>query len=242
MSDTFSSFRGSGVLLFDDFDVPAPSPEPEVIEPMFTGTELIAAREEAEQAGRAAALAEIDASMRAASRLALTEITEQINAARAEVALIAEQSAEALTRLLLGCFATAFPALSDRHGPAETAAVLREILPALHHEPKITVRVNPLLVQALTEEFLSFDSDLAARLRLVPTAAVALGDARIAWENGAATRDTASLWKRIEAVLAPAGLLKPADAPGPAEPGREPPHRAKPLDTSPTAKEHDLVE
>ena len=34
------------------------------------------------------------------------------------------------------------------------------------------------------------------------------GDARIAWDNGAAARDTASLWGQIETILAPAGLLQ----------------------------------
>ena len=57
---------------------------------------------------------------------ALAEIAAQIAAARAEAASIAEQSAEAIARLLLDCFAAAFPALSARHGPGEVAAVLRD--------------------------------------------------------------------------------------------------------------------
>jgi len=208
MSDAFSSFRGSGVLLFDeDFEIPPPSSEPEVIEPLFTAAELYAARDEAARESRDATLAEIDATGRAATRLALTEIARQITAARADIVSIAEQSSQAIARLLVNCFATALPALSARHGPAEVAAVLRHILPILHNEPKITIRVNTHLVEALTKEFHSADADLAARLRLIPTDAVALGDARITWENGAATRDTATLWTQIENILAPAGLL-----------------------------------
>jgi flagellar biosynthesis/type III secretory pathway protein FliH len=221
MAQAFSSAGGSGVLLFDeDFDLPARPPEPEVIEPVFTAAELMAAREEAAQDSRDRAIAEVEDSLRSASSRALTEIAAQISAARDEAATIAEQSAEAIARLLLDCFATAFPALSARHGASELAAVLREILPALQHEPKIAVRINPHLVPAVTEELLSLDADLAARVRLIPADSVAMGDVRITWENGAAIRDAASLWSQIENILAPAGLLN----------------------LEPTAKEHELVE
>jgi len=221
MAQAFSSGGGSGVLLFDeDFDLPARPPEPEVIEPVFTAAELLAAREEAAQDSRDRAIAEVEASARLASTRALAEIAAQITAAREQAAAIAEQSAEAIARLLLDCFATAFPALSAQHGAGELAAVLREILPALHREPKITVRINPHLMPAMTEELHSLDAELAVRVRLIPTDSVAVGDVRVAWENGAAIRDAASLWSQIESVLAPAGLLH--------------------LES--TAKEHELVE
>jgi len=228
MADAFSPFRGSGVLLFDeDFDVPPPSPdEPEIIEPMYSAAELLAAREEAARASRDATLAEVNASTQTAMSLALRQIASRVTAARVESASLAEQNSEAITGLLLNCFATAFPALGVRLGPAETAGVLRELLPALHREPKIVIRVNPHLVEALNEEFLAQDSDLAARVRLIPTDAMAMGDAQITWEYGAATRDTASLWTQIENILAPTGLLDPAAG----------------LSTPRTAKENDFGE
>lgn len=217
MAPTFAS----GVLLFDeDFDLPAKPPEPEVIEPVFTAAELIAAREEAAQDSRDRALAEVESTARAASNRALAEIAAQITAARDQAASIAEQSAEAIARLLLDCFATAFPALSARHGPGELAAMLHQILPALQHEPKITVRVHPHLVPGMTEELQSLDADLVARVRLIAADGVAMGDARVTWDHGAATRNAASLWNQIESILAPAGLLSAKQ----------------------TAKEHELVE
>ena len=110
---------------------------------MFTAAELLAAREEAAQDSRDRAIAEAEAigAHRAEPRPGRDR--KQVTAAREECRTIAEQSAEAIARLLLDCFATAFPALSARHGAGELAAVLREILPALHREPKITVRINP---------------------------------------------------------------------------------------------------
>jgi flagellar biosynthesis/type III secretory pathway protein FliH len=217
MAQAFSS----GVLLFDDdFDLPARPPEPELIEPVFTAAELMAAREEAGQDARDRAIMEINDSARTAASRALTEIAVQITAMQEAAAAIAEQSAEAIARLLLDCFAIAFPALTVRHGPGELAALLREILPALHREPKITVRINPHLIPVMTEEVHSLDADLAARVRLIPADSVAVGDVRVTWEHGSAIRDAASLWSQIESVLAPAGLLN----------------------LEPNAKEHELVE
>jgi flagellar biosynthesis/type III secretory pathway protein FliH len=211
MANSFFSSRGSGVLLFDeDFDVPAPTEseqEPEVIEPLYTLAELKAAREDAAREGREAALSDLDGSTTTAANKALTSIAEQIALARAEAVSVMEQSSEAITRLLLTCFATAFPALGARHGASEAAALVREILPALQHEPKISVRVNPHIADAITQEIQAFDADLAARVRLVPTDALSPGDARVTWESGAAARDMDSLWKQIENILAPAGLL-----------------------------------
>ena len=169
---------------------------------------------------------------------ALTAVAEQLATARAEAASIAEQSSEAIARVVMSCFASAFPALSARHGEGEVTALLREILPALHREPAITVRVSPHTAAAMAREIDALDADLAARVRIVPTDAVSLGDARINWENGAATRDSASLWRQIENILAPAGLLNPIGPPDPADPLNAPgPARAEHA-----AKEHAFVE
>jgi flagellar biosynthesis/type III secretory pathway protein FliH len=251
IDDEFSPFSfqglpgspGSGVVLFDDdFDLPPaaaplPSVEPEIIEPVFTAAELVSARENAAVEARDAALAEAEASGTAAARRALATISSQIAATRAEVSVVAEQSAEAIARLLLDCFATAFPALSARHGPSELSAVLRRVLPALHREPRLTVRVNPHTIGAMTAEIGSLDPDLAAHVRLIPTDAMAPEDVRIDWDNGVAQRDTKALWRQIEGILAPAGLLTAAETTGAA--GLATMERT---DTTTIAKEHELAD
>jgi len=239
MDHAFSSSRGPGIILFDeDFDLPPPSREPEVIEPVYSVNELNAAREEAARDSREQALTEADTSARTMASRALASISEQLETARAEAAAIAEQSSEAIARLVMSCFATAFPALCARHGQPELAALLREILPALHREPAITVRISPHVAAALATDVHALDADLAKRVRLIPTDAVAPGDARITWEHGAATRDAASLWRQIENVLAPAGLLNPAGPLNSADPLNAP----DPVRAEHAAKEHALVQ
>lgn len=199
---------GPGILLFDeDFDELPMVRDPEVAAPVFSAAELDTAREHAARDARETALADAEASTHAETGRTLARIAEELTAARDEAASIAEQSAEAVARLLFDCFAAAFPALSARHGQTEIAAVMRAILPALHREPKIAIRVSPHLLAAMAGHVGDLDADLAARVKLIPTDAVAPGDARISWENGAATRDAMSLWTHIENILAPAGLL-----------------------------------
>jgi flagellar assembly protein FliH len=210
----FSTARPASIVLFDeDFDQPPPGPE--VIEPVYSASELLAAKEEAAREARDIALAEAEAQTRSRASRALAAIATHLADARDAAAMIADQSAEAIARLLLRCFATTFPALSTRHGEAEVAALLRALVPTLHRQPSINVRVHPDLIATLTEELGSLDHDIAARVRLVPTGVMAHGDARITWDHGAALRDTASLWCQIESILAPAGLLEPTAAPQP---------------------------
>jgi len=201
-----------GVLFAEDLDhaeqsLPDPAPEPEVIEPVFSATDLAAAREQGFLDGHAEATLAAAAGDQRATAEALAMITQQIEAAREEAAAIAEASADAVARLLLQTLATLFPALCARHGEAELTAVLRVVLPALTEEPAITVRANPHNAPGLTRELARLDPDLAARIQLVPTDAMIRGDVRVAWRHGTAVRDSAALWAQVADALGQTGLL-----------------------------------
>jgi flagellar biosynthesis/type III secretory pathway protein FliH len=207
------------VLFAEDFDRveqslpdPDPTPEPEVIEPAYTAADIAAARAQGFLDGHAEATTQAAISDQTALREALAAIARQLEAARDESAAIADASADAVARLLLKTLATLFPALCARHGEAELTAVLRVVLPALTEEPAITVRANPHDAPALTDEIARSDPDLAARIQLVPTDAMARGSVRIAWRHGTAVRDAAALWAQVADVLGQAGLLPEAAA------------------------------
>jgi hypothetical protein len=132
-----------GVLFDNDFDLPEVVPEPEVIEPLFSAAEVAAAREAARRDGHAAGLQEAASSDATAVRQALEAIASQFKDERDAAARRADQSAEAIARLLLDSLAATFPVLCARHGEAEVRAIARAVLPALTLEPMIAVRVNP---------------------------------------------------------------------------------------------------
>jgi hypothetical protein len=203
--------RNLGALFDEDFDTPDAAPEPEVIEPVFSASELAGAREAAWREGQAAGLQEAAAGDAAATRRAVENIATQLKAEADASAVQAEKSAEAIAGLLLGSLATAFPALCARYGEAEVRAIARAVLPALSLEPAITVRANPRTSAALAQEIARLDPDLAAHVRTASCDAMPPGDVHIAWHNGSAVRDAAALWEQVAAVLVPAGLLR-ADA------------------------------
>ncbi len=194
----------------EDFDRPRPAkpePVPTPPEPVYNAADLQEVRAQALRDGHAAGLAEADGVAAALARHALLTIAERLDGARDEANAVAEEAAEAVARLLMDAFATAFPALCARHAEGELRAIVRSVLPRLREEPMIEVRASPHVAQALSDEIAAVDPDLIDRVRVVSTDAVPMGDIRIAWRAGNARRDTAGLWSEIENVLAPAGLL-----------------------------------
>jgi flagellar biosynthesis/type III secretory pathway protein FliH len=202
--------RPSGKVLFaEDFDLPPDSdnpPEPEVIEPTFSLAEVEAARAQGAQAAREATSAEATAADHAIVRQTVTAIAEQLTAAHNELLDLAEQSAAAIARLLLGSLGAVMPEFAARHGEAELQAIIRIVLPGLFKEPAVTLRINPQHCTTVAREIERLDPDLAARLQIVPSETIPAGDARVGWRNGGATRDAAGLWTQVAATLALSGL------------------------------------
>ncbi len=216
--------RRPSILFAEDFDAPPgvtvlddppeesePSAPPPA--PAITDADLIAARAEAYAEGHRNGLAQAAADRAEVSRQMLATIAERLRGAGAEVARAADEQADAVARLLLGTLATMLPALCARHGAAEVAALTRAVLPALVREPRVTIRVSPHVAAAVEQELARLDPELHGRVALVPTDAVAPGDARIAWQDGAAVRDAAALWRDVAEALAPFDLLPLPDPP-----------------------------
>jgi len=201
--------RATGEVFFfaEDFDSPgSPVPDPEVIEPTFSAAELEAMRAEAFQAGSSAAAAEAADADHTAIRETVKAIGAQFAAAHDDLLRHAEQTAATIARLLLGALGTMLPELAAQYGEAELQAVIRAVLPGLFKEPAATVRINPRHAGVTAREVERLDPDLAARLHIVPSEALPPGDVRIAWRNGAASRDAAALWTQITEALGLAGL------------------------------------
>jgi flagellar assembly protein FliH len=215
--------RRPAILFAEDFDAPPdiavlddppeePEPPPPPPPPAITEADVAAARADAYAEGHRNGLAQAQADRAEVSRQMLGVIAGRLDATRAEAAQAVEEQADAVARLLLGTLATMLPALCARHGAGEVAALARAVLPALAREPRVTIRVSPHVLAAVEQELARLDPELHGLVSLVPTDAVAPGDVRIAWQDGAAVRDAASLWREVAEALAPLDLL-PAAAP-----------------------------
>lgn len=210
-SPTMTRETGTTLHLFaEDFDPPSKpgtTPEPGIVEPALTQADLETARRQAWQDGHAAATAESAQAAAAAIRNVLAMIAAGMTEARADADKIAQQTAADLARLLFDGFAAVFPATCAAYGEKELRSLTRTVLPALRQEPSISIQVNPAYVAALRQEIEQAAPDLAIRTEIIASETIRLGDIRVAWRGGQATRDSAALWQQVAEILAPAGLL-----------------------------------
>ena len=218
-----------GVIYAEDFDDPAlpdadadaaPSAaEPDVIEPSFTLADLEATRAAALAEGAAAERGRLAAEDAAARSRALDALAAALASATEAARVATEEIAEGLARAVLSLVAAGLPALCAHHGEHEVRALLQNLLPTLGVEPRITVRLNPHLLEAVRADLTGLDPEIAAAVQLVPTDTMPPGDVRVSWEGGACQRSAAAACAAVREVLAPLGLLLP-------EPPRtEPTHR-----------------
>lgn len=202
-------------LFAEDFDLQVgvtvldPPAEPEVIAPGITSEAVETAREQAYAEGYSRGLSQAAQDRAEIAGQLLAGIAQSLADAEAAARDAAEVSATAVAELLINSLAALFPTLCARHGAGEVAALARTVLPALDREPRISLRVSPHVLPELEGELARLDPELRARITVIPTDAIAPGDIRIAWQDGAAGRDGATLWAQIAATLAEYGLAAP---------------------------------
>ena len=202
----------------EDFDdppalpepAPEPSdPEPEASQPSFTLAELEAARGAARKEGAAAERARLAAEDAANRSRALDALATAVADAADAARIAAEETAEGLAQAVLSLVAAGLPSLCAHHGEREVRALLQRILPTLDAEPRITVRLNPQLLNAVRADLDELDPEIVAAVQLVPADAVPPGDVRISWADGTCQRSAAAVCAAIREALAPLGLLLP---------------------------------
>ena len=95
------------------------------------------------------------------------------------------------------------PDLSRRGALGEIEHLTRDLLERLRHESRVTVRVHPDLVDALTSRFDHFTSELTAgnELSVRGDAQIAHGDCRLEWGGGGAERRVETLLNEMDAII-----------------------------------------
>lgn len=180
-------------LVFDAFDD----------EPAFKAAELEAAKQEAYAEGRLAGLAEAQAGIEAAAATALDRLADVLQSLfedreattaqlRKEAALAAMSTAKVLA-----------PVLAERFPATEIEALLRETLPQLHGEARLTVRISAPRLAVLVPriEQIAADTGFAGRVEIAVDPMLTGEDCRIEWSNGGVVRDRAKIEAQIDAAM-----------------------------------------
>ena len=200
-----------GILYAEDFDAPDEALQPDGPLPAdpadvpLTPADVEAACAAAVRGARS----EWEQSDLHARTQALGTLAAGIADARTAARAAAEAVADGVARTMLSMLAGALPGFCAAHGDAEARALLRHVLPALAQEPRVTVRVHPGLVAGVQQDVALLDEDLAERINVLP-AALEPGDVRVAWTDGALSRDTKALLTAMQDALAELGLLDPS--------------------------------
>jgi len=178
---------------------PLPPPDPAL---------LAAIRAEGEAEGHARGLAEglqqgmarQAAAQQAQVAAALSAVAQALSAAEEAGRRAAEEAAEALAGLLLATLEAALPGAAARAGGDLVPRLLVPLLPAIADRPEARLRVAPDLVApvaaALPPGAPPVDGD----------AAMAPGDARLEWRDGALVVSREARWQAVREALASAGI------------------------------------
>lgn len=205
----------SGVLYAEDFDAPEPAPpapatappppppEPIVLEPTFSLADLRRAAEHAQEAGRALERQESELNAASLRTDALGRIADALNQARGDADRIAADAASATADTVLAAVAAVLPGFARLRGMDEVAALLRLLLPAMSHEPRLGVRVHPSLIDGLRQDLAPLLQDGSTSIDWLASDAMQPGDVNVRWQNGMMVRDMTALCAQVVALIAP---------------------------------------
>ena len=98
---------------------------------------------------------------------------------------------------------------------AEIEAVIRDCLARLRDEVRIVIRVADAVLDAVNERVtaLAATAGFEGKIVLIAQEDLQVGDVHVEWADGGAERDSESLWREIDAVVARAiGVTPPETA------------------------------
>ncbi|WP_439596919.1 hypothetical protein [Falsiroseomonas sp.] len=179
---------------------PPPPPDPEVLLAEARAAGIVEGR----ALGHAAGLAEGRAEQARAQEAAIQRALERTSGLLAEAAEVgretASASAEALALLLLRMLDHALPGAAARLGADIVPHLLVPMLPAIADRPEAVLHVAPKLAEAIAARMPHGGPEVRG------DAAVAPGDARLAWRDGALVVSLAARRAAVAEVLRIAGL------------------------------------
>ncbi len=173
----------------------AGAPQKLVRKSRWTDEEIEDLKTAARAEGSAEALASVEAQTLEANRAALAQITtaasnalNDLTSAKSEIQADAAELAFSVARKLAD-------ALLDAQPEKEIEAVIAECLKHLNREPRLVVRINDTLVEAIQTSMqqAAAERGMAEKMMVVGDPTIALGDCEIEWSDGGVTRSRQEL-------------------------------------------------
>lgn len=180
-------------------------PEPDAAaEESFTAQDIANAERQGFAAGQAAAQAEIDQNSAQTEATALSAIgilLQQMSVDHHEALQAHRQGAIAIAAAIARKLV---PGLVEKHAMDEIQRLFGDCISRLLDEPRIVVRANEAIVDALQEKMapLAEANGFSGHLIILGEPGLPEVDCRIEWADGGAERDTGKLWQEVDQVIA----------------------------------------
>jgi len=171
--------------------------------PKYFDEDLARARAEGVAEGRDAGTREALSGIEQSIARSLDALAQQLPALRqTQIDACQAQSADAL-RAAVAVARKILPNLARRDGLAEIEALVRDSLERLRDEPRIVVRVADALLDPVRDRVSAAAAQAGYDGKIVFLAQDSLqpGDVRVEWADGGIERDSARLWREIDATI-----------------------------------------
>lgn len=189
---------------------PEPAPEEEAEEeeeeeelPGYSEAQLEEAKAESFESGKLEGAREAASTIEKETLQTLQAISQHIT----ELFGKQEQANSVLLRDSIGIATTItrklFPAMNESNSLGEVSRLVEHTLLRLIEEPRVVIRVNPDLLEALGERVdgLKAGAGYEGRIVLKEDTALPYGDCRMEWGDGSAERNVAALWQSIDDIV-----------------------------------------
>jgi flagellar assembly protein FliH len=177
---------------------------PAVAEPMFTQSQVDAAREEGYVAGHTAALEEAETARSHYVADAINLISQGLTNLDEQQRSANKDLGETAIRLLFAVARKTIPETAHQFAQENVADFVKKILPLVIGEPKLVIRTHAMIVEdiqtKLSEVFTR--AGFLGGFTVIADYELQPGDCRLEWSGGGAERSEARIWSEIERAMA----------------------------------------
>ncbi len=190
-------------------DEPAEETEEQAVEqsdeeqPGYSEEQLEAAKKESHEVGKQEGLEEARKSIEQETLNALRSIAQHMT----DLFGKQEHSNNTLIKDGIGVSASIvrkmFPAMDEQYGSEEVCRLVEQTLLRLIEEPRVVIRINPVLSETLGSRLdgLKAGAGYEGRFVLKEDPNMSAGDCRLEWGDGSAERNVEALWNAIDEIV-----------------------------------------
>jgi flagellar assembly protein FliH len=170
----------------------------------YSEAEIDVAREEGFDDGKKQGASETLVGIEKTLSDTLTAITDGLSVFQSKQTQANQEASDDATALALTIVRKFFPTLNENTALDEINSVLVTVLKRLIHEPQITIKVNPLISNDLSESLKRqfIGNDPITNVSVIADENVDKGDCKIEWSNGTAERNLNTLINEIDDIIA----------------------------------------